>query len=390
MPSSRSIRRIGRSRLRELPVAFAHMADQHGVELPVHRVHLAEVSVADHRLGGAHQRGRVRVAFGGVPVAVGHQVGSRQQRQLFEAPVASDRVEVEREPGVVAVTQHLADRHLQACRIRMLLAREPGIELEDVRVTRQHRVDVGVGDGGQARHQTAEILADDRRSDLAQQRRRVIQDVAHPVHRVAEQRDPGAPQPGHRLRCPRPVGERARECLRPPVAGDHRERLTGAHERVGLVLGAVDPLVIGQIRHVPGGGDRTLGLDVGQQHRHGCAHQRAHGAHRRAVGQHHDRDPVHALGGELADDRLDVAAVARRAREAHLRHVGQLPRDGGRELPLALGDPGQHVVVELLHDSQQADPGQRAQEWLLSVVRMRLSPWSSSTCDRPSSPYRLR
>ena len=55
---------------RDLPVALPHVADQHRVELPVHRVHLAEVSISDQRLRGTHQRRRVRVALGGIPVPV--------------------------------------------------------------------------------------------------------------------------------------------------------------------------------------------------------------------------------------------------------------------------------------------------------------------------------
>ena len=105
--AERAIDQLHRTVLaRDLPVPLAHVADEHRVKLPVHRVHLAEVGIADHRLGGAHQRRRVRVALGREPVAVGHQVRGGEQRQLPEAAVVAERVEVEREPVVAAVLDH--------------------------------------------------------------------------------------------------------------------------------------------------------------------------------------------------------------------------------------------------------------------------------------------
>ena len=98
-------------------------------------------------------------------------------------------------------------------------------------------------------------------------------------------------------------------------------------------------------------------LDVREHERDGGVEQRAHRTHRRTVGEHHDRDPLDAVGHQLTSDRLDIGAIARGTREHDFgdvrepfSHLTGVPR-------LVLGDARDHVVVELLHDSEQADPG---------------------------------
>ena len=97
MPSSRSISRTGRSRRAtfQLPSPMWLISTESSSQ-SIAYISL-KLRVADQRLGGAHQRRGVRVALGGVAVAVRHQVRGGEQRQLLEAPVAADRVEVERE-----------------------------------------------------------------------------------------------------------------------------------------------------------------------------------------------------------------------------------------------------------------------------------------------------
>ena len=168
MPSSRSTSRTGPVAARDLPVALAHVADQDRVELVVHRVHLAEVGVADQRLRGAHQRRRDRVALGGVAVAVGHQVGGGEQRQLLEAAVAADRLEVRRERPVAPLVEQSPDRELHPRRVGVGLPRELGVDVEQLGVARDHLVDLRVGDFLHAGVQVAEALVDHRRPDRAQ------------------------------------------------------------------------------------------------------------------------------------------------------------------------------------------------------------------------------
>ena len=175
---------------RDLPVALAHVAHEHRVELEVHRVELAEVGLAEQRLRRAHQRQRVRVALGGVPVAVGHQIGCRQQRQLLEAPVPADRVEVRGEAPVALLLEQAAQRDLVAHRVGVRLAGQGGVDLEPLRVLGDQRVDLLLADLLHQRVEPAEILGDDLRTQPPQHRGRVIEDVAHTVHRVAEQGDP--------------------------------------------------------------------------------------------------------------------------------------------------------------------------------------------------------
>ena len=115
------------------------------------------------------------------------------------------------------------------------------------------------------------------------------------------------------------------------------------------------------------GGDRALRLDVGQQQRHPRVQQRADRAHRRAVGQHHDRDPVEALGLSSRADRSTSSRL--RAGRVKLTSATAASRSAtlGGVARLVLGDPGDHVVVELLHDPEQADARSLGHDALLSV-----------------------
>ena len=58
-----------------------------------------------------------------------------------------------------------------------------------------------------------------------------------------------------------------------------------------------------------------------------------------------------------AHDALDVDAVAGRRLDHGLGDALERGRDVGEVAPLPLGDPRQHVVVELLHDPDHADAG---------------------------------
>ena len=78
-------------------------------------------------------------------------------------------------------------------------------------------LDGSVGNRFDPSHEAPEVLADDHRAEPPQQRGGVVEDVAHPVHRVPEQRDPGALQRGHGLRRRGPVAERPLELGGLPV-----------------------------------------------------------------------------------------------------------------------------------------------------------------------------
>ena len=200
----------------------------------------------------------------------------------------------------------------------MALAGEVRRHLERLPVAGQQRFHIGVGHRVDPAHQSTEILGEHGGADSPQHRGRVVADVPHPVHRIAQQGDPRAPQRRDRLGGPGPVLEAALELPRAPVTRDHRERDAGTHKRVRLILRAMDALVVGQIGHVPRRGDRTLGLDVGQQQRHRRVHQGTDRAQRRPVREHHDRDPVDPAGHELLGHGVDVLPVASGAAEFDL------------------------------------------------------------------------
>ncbi len=214
MPSSRSIRLIGPVRAGDPPVALPHVAYQDRVPLPVHRIHLGEVGLADHGLSRAHQRSGIGVALGGVAVALRHQVGGREQRQLLEAPVPAEGLEVEGEAPVTALGEQRQKRELEPGGVLMAFAREIGRHFETLVLLRDQHVDLRGADVLDTLHEPTQILVDDRGTHAAQEDRRVIQDVAHSVHGVAEQRDAGAAQLGHGLRGQGPVGEGRRPGLR--------------------------------------------------------------------------------------------------------------------------------------------------------------------------------
>ena len=212
-------------------------------------------------------------------------------------------------------------------------------------------------------------------------------DVAHVVHGVAEDRRLQRLPPGHRGRRAGPPGHVLQERVALPVVGEHREPLAPADHRVRGVLGAVHPLVVGHVVHVPGGGDVRLGLDVGQQHRQLGLRQQPGHAHRGPVGEHHDHDPVEVGVLELAHGALGVLAVLDRLTRDELTGVSEMGREFRRVALLALRDARDHVVVEILHDPQ--DPDTRLAfahhipfgRWPYSCVyrRCRASTWSWSS-----------
>ena len=81
----------------------------------------------------------------------------------------------------------------------MALGRQLGVDLEAVLVLGHQRLDGGLGDRAHPLVEQAEVLVDDRRAQPPEHRLGVVADVAHPVHRVAEQRQLGPPQRAHRL-----------------------------------------------------------------------------------------------------------------------------------------------------------------------------------------------
>src|SRR6201999_3125010 len=154
---------------------------------------------------------------------------------------------------------------------------------------------------------------------------------------------------------PGPSADVGLEVVALPVVGEHGEPLARPDHGVGGVLRPVHALVVGHVVHVPGWGDRGFRLDVGHQHRQlGLAEQPGH-PHGRPVGQHYDHDPVHLGVLELAHGPLGVFAVLDRLAGNELAHAGQVLGDLGRVTLLALGDAGDVVVVQVLHDAEDAD-----------------------------------
>ena len=115
------------------------------------------------------------------------------------------------------------------------------------RVARENRLDRFRRGAANALGQRTEVEADHERPNPPQVGRRVVADVTHPVHRVSEQRDLRPPQRGDRLGRGGPIGERGGELIRAPLTGDDGERAPDPDQRVGLVLRAMDALVIGQV-----------------------------------------------------------------------------------------------------------------------------------------------
>ena len=341
---------------RDLPVAFAHMALQRAIPREVHGVHLGEMRVRGDAEAGGHQAGAGGVAFGGVAVALGHQVGRRHHVDLLEAAVEPDRVEIDAPAVIPVVGQELVDGGLEAGGIAVAVVRQRRIDVEVLPVLGDHRVDLGLAGGLHQPVDDADVHMVDLRPQPPHEGGVVGQDVAHAGHLA----DGAHAHPLEVARRPGGVAEIAdegAEPLRPPILRDDRAGDAHAQDGVGGVLGAVDALVVGQVRHVPVVGDRRQRLDVGQHDRQRVRHQRADGAQRRAIGQHHDDDAVDVAVRKALHVAFDVVPVPRRAGEHHLGDRGQRVADFARIGLLALGDARQHVVVQLLHDAEQAQAG---------------------------------
>ena len=133
----------------------------------------------------------------------------------------------------------------------------------------------------------------DLRAERGEQRVHVDADVAHPVHRVAEDRDLER-APARRRRRPRaPTPDRVGERRRAASRRDDVERPAGADQRVRRVLRAVDALVVGEVGHVPGArSPPATGCDVRDADGQPRLGERARDVHRRAVGEHHHEQAV--------------------------------------------------------------------------------------------------
>ena len=240
-----------------------------------------------------------------------------------------------------------------------LLRAETRVDLEAAVLVGDQTLDVGAVDllGGPVERALGDRV--DLGAERAEQRVDVHPRVAHPVHPVAEDRHAQTSPPGRGRRRARPAPDLLAEGRRAPVARDDRERPSRADERVRRVLGAVDPLVVRQVGHVPGVrhlGDRLRVRDADGKPRVG---ERARDVHRGAVRQHHDEQAVEILALELAHRPLDVLPVLHGGRHGDegcaVQGGTELLRIGG----LALADPGEHVVVEALHDAEDADARKR-------------------------------
>ena len=354
---------------RQRPVALAHVAHQDRVAREVHRVHLGELRVAQQLAPGHHQRRGQRVALGAVAVALGHEARRGGERQAREAAVLGDGVEVGRVGAVAALAQQRLQAELHARVVLALVVLQARVDLEARVLVGHQRAHVVVADGLRRAVQRSRRERVDLGPERAQQRVDVDADVAHAVHRVAEdghlQRAPARDRGGR----PRPVADRLDERVGVPVVGDDVERAPGADHGVGRVLRAVDALVVGQVGHVPLGGDPGDGLDVGQADRQLGVRERARHAHARPVGEHDDEQPVEPLPLEVRDDAIDVVAVAGGRADLDVGDAGQGLAELARVRGLALGDARQHLVVERLHDAQQPDA--RAARRRLSAVHRR-------------------
>ena len=89
------------------------------------------------------------------------------------------------------------------------------------------------------------------------------------------------------------------------------------------------------------------------------------------VGEHHDEQPVEAPGARSRRTTRSMSSRSRAgaARPRRRRRPSSAVAELARVRALALGDARQHVVVERLHDPQQADA--RARWHRLSAVRRR-------------------
>ena len=253
----------------------------------VHRVHLGEVRVADQVVPGADERGGQRVALG--------------RRSRSPSPSGSRR----RRTGAARSARPRRSRRSASSR-RRSRARSRSRSSADLhaRVVLALRRPRAAGRSRSARPPTAISSATSRRADRrasrgaarpgaidadlraerAQQRALVEADVAHVVHRVAEHCATfSARHARHRGRRARPAADRARGTPSLCQSSVTTSNVApGAHHRVRGVLGAVDALVVGHVRHVPRGGDLRLGLHVGQAQREPRLAERAGDAHGRA------------------------------------------------------------------------------------------------------------
>ena len=174
----------------ERPVALAHVAHQERVAREVHRVHLGELRRPEQRLRRRHQRGGHRVALGRVGESLRHQARGGREREALEAPVLGDRAEVRRVRAVPALAQDPLEPDLHARVILALAARQSRIDLEAaVLVFEQLRHGVGLDLGGGAMERARRERVDPR-AERGEQGVHVDADVAHAVHRVAEDRRP--------------------------------------------------------------------------------------------------------------------------------------------------------------------------------------------------------
>ena len=238
-----------------------------------------------------------------------------------------------------------------------LVRRQRRVDLEPGVLERDHVGHLRVGDRLHAAVQVAGRHGADLRAEAADQRALVHPDVAHVVHRVADQRDLQRPPRRHRRRGPRPAAHVGAERLALPVIGQHAEPPPGPDHGVGGVLRPVHPLVVGHVGHVPRGGDRRLGLDVGQADGQPGFGQQPGDPHRRPVGQHHHQHAVEVGVLKLAHDPLGIFPVLHHLAGDELADPGQAGGELGGIPLLAPGDARDHVVVQVLHDPQDPDPG---------------------------------
>jgi hypothetical protein len=159
----------------------------------------------------------------------------------------------------------------------------------------------------------------------------------------------------HAVTAAAPPAHVGAERLGLPVIGQHPEPPPGADHRVRGVLGAVHALVVSHVGHVPGRRDVGLRLDVGQADRQPRLSEQPGDPHGRPVCQHDDQHAVEVRGLERPQFAFRVLAVLHRLARDELAHIGQVRGDLGSVTRLPLRYPGDHFVIEVLHDSQDPD-----------------------------------
>ena len=183
----------------------------------VHRVHLGELRLAEQVARGAHQRAGQRVALGAEAVALGHQGRGGRERQAREAAVLGDRAEVgasrrrsrrrRGRPGSPSCMRAWSSRSSALSRgsisKRAFSYSISALHLARRRPPRRR---------GRSRPGASESICG---PSVAQEAVLVDADVAHAVHRVAEDRDLEAAPAGDRRGRARPLG-------RPPSRNSRR------------------------------------------------------------------------------------------------------------------------------------------------------------------------